>query len=360
MPLSPLAESGYHQLPEVVFDPSYPEVVHNYSSDPEAVTRNHTSYPELAPSPVPASLDQHGEYVKGAAATQPARAHGFPLSRKWIITLGIAALVVTIAAVVGGVIGSKSRSSEAADGGGSGATTGPSAATPATATTATPSGTVATTTSVANRVPATIAALDTTSGQGPAIQVFYQTDDSTDIQYTVYTTGANFNTTNKLVLQNTPSLNVPLAVISRYDSSDNSLVRLFYISTSGTTTGIAQADISCEKGSGTCVVSAESTITTNVTHVVHAQSGIAAVWLGTTAEANRVYYQTVNGDIVELDGDNEATTGWVDKTIGGNAALGSHLAAIFAPGPNISILYADSESGLPTEIAYSGGWQSRK
>ncbi|KAH8880587.1 hypothetical protein GQ53DRAFT_755008, partial [Thozetella sp. PMI_491] len=383
VPGSGFPEGRYTQLPEVVPLENYPEVAANSQHVYPEVAYNQHSYPEVLPPPAyldkgpypeatSVPLDKSSDNLGGQAvvdqeAARPTteKPRGFVLTRKWIIALVVGVIVIVVAAVVGGVVASKANSNGAANeknssgSGGGAATTSSgtgSGSSTRTSTASTSTATGASSSSSANLVPAAVAAVDTTNGKNPSIQVFYQAAGSTDIKYSTYGGGASFNLTDKLDVSSAPSLKTPMALVSRLDDSSNVLATLFYISSSGDSSSISKMEISCQKSYLTCSTTSTSVITTNATNKVHPQSGLAAVWLGDSGA--RVYYQSESGSLVELNGASEAKSGWKDGELKASAAAGSRIAATWATGPKISVFYADSQSNLPSELVYDGGWKS--
>jgi hypothetical protein len=90
-------------------------------------------------------------------------------------------------------------------------------------------------------------------------------------------------------------------------------------------------------------------------------SSLVAVWLGTAAQSWRVYYQGLNGKLLELVG---TQSSWkAGASLVADAVPGSALSISMVPAPNMNIFYVDSSTENLYQIGYapsSGGWSTRK
>jgi len=188
----------------------------------------------------------------------------------------------------------------------------------------------------------------------------YQTNTS-DIFYRLYLTGSSFEAERQLKLSVPPKPGAALSLCSRSDAQGNSLLDLFYTYKSGDRTDIIRSEITCEKGSPRCTETSSTNTTAAAQYPVHPQSKLASLWLGGSQFTFRTFYQTLNGSLVQLAGDN----GQFEHTLIGPgivAANGSAIATAIGSGPDLSITYLANGTMVPTEVMWkwNGGLQSRK
>lgn len=379
-------EVAHESYPEVVSQSvpgdaqhSYPEVVSQYNRDSKY---QHTQVPSPGPSPVPAyskggygapvEIGEHSARDEGRQP--PAPPTSIWQRRKWLI-LGVAAVVLVIAVVagvVGGVVGSKSAnntaspgssnssatpssdgSSGSSSGSGSGtntATGGPTSTTNAGSPTSVP-------TAISNPIPMAAAA-NTDSAGTVSIAVFYRQSASANLMYTLYTRGYGFTVTNQVALKLPVAAGSPMALTSRLNSQNNQTVLdLFYRYVDDGTTHIVMSEQVCDSGSPVCTESISGILTGNTTQQVHTQSNVAAIWIGQGSITGRVYYQAVDGSIIEANSDGAATAGWVTRTIHTGGVIGTSIAAaVYPSGPQIHVTFVDNTTSNPTDLTYTGSW----
>jgi hypothetical protein len=93
---------------------------------------------------------------------------------------------------------------------------------------------------------------------------------------------------------------------------------------------------------------------------VLASSQLVAVWLGITAQSWRVYYQGLDGGLLELIGTQSA---WkAGEELVAVPVAGSALSISIVTPPNMNIFYVDSSTENMYQISYTsgGGWSPRK
>jgi len=268
--------------------------------------------------------------------------------RTWyIVALGVS-IIIIVAAVGGAVGGRRSRKS------GSNTVNPP----PNTTNGSAPSPSV----SVLPADFGAVAASSSFVGKSFTKQLFYQDLSTIDIKYRMYTTSrAGYSPEQKVSLQIDPIRGSPIAAASVNDTSQNTLVYLFYITSK---TNIALAILSCPEGSTTLNTTFNGIITTNLDPkgLVHSSTQLAAFNIGSRGLSWRVYYQSVNGEIAELAGDNVPTLGWTLQMIGPKATVGSRIAASVGSDINLHVFYSAVDSGDFFESRYTdrdGSWNCK-
>jgi len=206
-----------------------------------------------------------------------------------------------------------------------------------------------------------IAAAVNVIDNSPQIQDFYQDNSSAVIRYRVSANQGQYGPESNINVPFPASLIGPITLSSSIESNaENSLLNLFYILKTANRTDIAWTLLECTSGTTQCSQSSSKII--QVGDLVHPRSTLAAVWLGGLF-TTRLYYQSVSGAIIELNGDRANSTGWEGKVVQAtSAAAGSGIAAAAAPGPIIHVFYASSAGGYPTAAVFNynkNGWQNR-
>lgn len=190
------------------------------------------------------------------------------------------------------------------------------------------------------------------------------TDWNMQLCYTNRTTsklGLRFNTGSagwgaeqSLNLSITPESDSPMAATSMLGNDGNVYLNLFYVKNAA----IILANFTCV--STACTRVSNEAITKFATYSLSSDTSLAAVYVG-PRQGYRVFYHNTDHYIVQLTSPGDGT--WDrGQTISGKALAGSSIAAAsIGTGGDIDVLYVDSSTQVLVNVQWEGNtWWSRK
>lgn len=344
-----------------------------FSTEKETV--QHSVAPEVNHPPVAAGLTAQYEYYgEGSSAPPPFQSYpqidnaqynipytGFPeghvnpappredadtkrlcgMRRSTALILLCIGALLLIGAIVGGVVG---KSSHGASGDQTAANTIASSTSSVSSVGSTAPSTATATATVLAASSRPISASVSFPDGSVGIQLVYQELDSPDIKYRLYLPREQYEAEQNVSLGIRPNLGTGLAATAVADSDGGTEFTLFYLSGQAQ---VVQATLHCAQNSITCSTTSNNIIVSD-TGLIHESSSLAAVYLG-QGSTWRVYFQTTSGRIAELDGDHE----WNSRVIGGNASVGSSIAATFGTDYTIIVVYASAADGSFMSATYN-------
>jgi hypothetical protein len=224
--------------------------------------------------------------------------------------------LVVIAAVVGGVVGSRQAQK--------GSSPDPGKDEPPD-----PSGSLA----EGSRA---LAASTSSTDKAANLQVFYQDLETTNILYRLVWDDEPRDE-QRLDLPIPPNQATPLAVAAT-NQQDPVMVSLFYISTKSSAPVIVEAALECRPGMARCDTKSNQVISDNITTPIAPNTALAALRIAGHSSV-RVYYQAYNELLWVLSRNGGGDEAWVPQRIGGPALAGSGLAVYGTgrPEPNVHL-----------------------
>jgi hypothetical protein len=107
----------------------------------------------------------------------------------------------------------------------------------------------------------------------------------------------------------------------------------------------------------TCSTISVAIITSNIP--VLPETNFGAVLVGNKAGRYRLYAQSKNGDLIEMNGDDTDKKAWTTRVVADSVRKGSAITVSTGSKVALNVYYINADKKL-SFVGYNGGWVTRK